>query len=597
MKCKFFQIPSHHLAIAVIALALALACPDAPRAAGTPSCVDHYWNEHFTISMEAGREFAGAEFSLWRYYLWEPMPASWFETSTGAAILRDFNRRGWKPQFVGGDFRLNEAGRRLLSLVEGNQPEDDMSPAYHEHRDEILSLLNHLEELRLQPESYRPAFEALIDQLAAEHGENPCVFLHEVLPSFLTAASPSGLPPAALPIRSGMARLYDDLFRAAARLEILMLEVAWSTPGYLEKAPWRLASINGGPVTVRPSLQHLEYERFKEAITYYYRLAIEKPWIEVRSKHSLRLGDTGGPVAALQKRLHVEEFYQGKITGKFDETTENAVKLFQRRHMLAPDGVAGRRTLDWLNTPFDQKALLIETALRLRSEEALPDSERYIRINIPRYSLEYISGEQTLALHRVIVGKAAGKKVKARGRMVGINHTPTLSSQVQRIVFNPRWCVTERIRKELDDNIEEDPDYLAKNRFVPLSSTYPWGEPRICQLPGPTNPLGQVKFEFPNPYAVFAHDTTARHLFQKARRDFSHGCVRVENPVELAKRLLEDDSNPAAEKVGDYLKLERQTFVNLRHPVPIIIEYVPVFLDSDGHVSFTGDPYGLFGKG
>jgi murein L,D-transpeptidase YcbB/YkuD len=153
------------------------------------------------------------------------------------------------------------------------------------------------------------------------------------------------------------------------------------------------------------------------------------------------------------------------------------------------------------------------------------------------------------------------------------------------LVFNPNWYISERIRLELGDDLDPSKGYIK------MSSVYSSGEPRIAQLPGPSNPLGQVKFEFPNSYAVFVHDTPKKHLFKRARRAFSHGCIRLENALDFAGLLLQDDGNSAAEKIDRYTGRRRQVFVELNEPVPIVVEYVPVSSNASGSVVFCGDPY------
>ena len=196
------------------------------------------------------------------------------------------------------------------------------------------------------------------------------------------------------------------------------------------------------------------------------------------------------------------------------------------------------------------------------------------------------------AVHRVIVGKAAGKKVKYQGRIIGENQTPTLTSSIQKVVFNPRWYLTDRIRKEIEGVAGADPAYLSKHGYVQVGSAN--SKSRLFQQPGPSNPLGRVKFEFPNGYAVFLHDTPKKQLFQRSRRDFSHGCVRVDKAMELAKMLLTDDENPAASKTEALLAGNKPQHIKLRTPIPIIIEYMPVAAMENGRVVFLGDVYGLF---
>jgi L,D-transpeptidase YcbB len=196
----------------------------------------------------------------------------------------------------------------------------------------------------------------------------------------------------------------------------------------------------------------------------------------------------------------------------------------------------------------------------------------------------------------VIVGKASGKKVKAQGRLIGENHTPTLVSKINQVIFNPRWYVSDRISLELDVEASKDPNYFDRLGYVRMASTYPWGAPRLYQRPGPYNPLGRVKFEFPNPYAVFLHDTPKKQLFLRARRDFSHGCLRLEGAVGFAQMLLKDDQHPTADKTDQYLADNQQKHIELQHPVPIVIEYAMASSDASGHIVFCGDPYSWFEK-
>jgi L,D-transpeptidase YcbB len=190
------------------------------------------------------------------------------------------------------------------------------------------------------------------------------------------------------------------------------------------------------------------------------------------------------------------------------------------------------------------------------------------------------------------VGKASGRKIKLNGRIVGENQTPPLSSTVQQVVVNPRWYINDRIWRELAGDVEDDPTFYERHGFGRAGGFYAGGAPRVFQEPGPSNPLGQVKFEFPNAYAVYVHDTPKKYLFARARRDFSHGCVRLENARSLAETILIDDQNQLAGKFKSLFDTRRTTYIKLNEPVPIVIEYVPVSTDETDHVIFCGDPYG-----
>ncbi len=205
---------------------------------------------------------------------------------------------------------------------------------------------------------------------------------------------------------------------------------------------------------------------------------------------------------------------------------------------MTPDGAVGQRTKEWLNVSFQEKARLIALAMKAVRQSPSRQYSRFIRINIPQFLLEYYKDGQLQEAHKIVVGKASGKKVKFRGRMVGENQTPTLTSAIEQMILNPRWYVSDRIRLELDAEAKSDPDWFTKHGYVSMTSHYPWGAPRLFQSPGPKNALGRVKFEFPNPYAVYLHDTPLKHLFARSRRDFSHGCIRVDKALELAETLL-----------------------------------------------------------
>jgi len=269
------------------------------------------------------------------------------------------------------------------------------------------------------------------------------------------------------------------------------------------------------------------------------------------------------------------------------------VKLFQTAHLLDPDGTIGQRTKDWLNVSFQEKTDLIADALKAARHSPSRAYDRFIRINIPQFILEYYKNGQLQEAHRIVVGKATGKKVKFRGKMVGENQTPTLNSSIEQIILNPRWYVSDRIRLELDVEAKSDPEWFTKHGYVNMNSHYPWGAPRVFQSPGPKNALGRVKFEFPNPYAVYLHDTPLKHLFARSHRDFSHGCIRVDKAIELAETLLKDDSSPYANKMKSVLDGSNQLFVKLSQPVPISIEYIPVVAAGSEHIVFVGDIYGI----
>ena len=159
------------------------------------------------------------------------------------------------------------------------------------------------------------------------------------------------------------------------------------------------------------------------------------------------------------------------------------MKQFQAAHLLDPDGAVGKQTQQWLNVSFQQKADLIAYAMKAERQSPSRAYSRFVRINIPQFVLEYYKDGQLQEAHKIVVGKEAGKNVKFRGKMVGENQTPTLTSAIEQIILNPRWYVSDRIRLELDAEAKSDPEWFTKHGYVSMSSQYPWGAPRLFKAP------------------------------------------------------------------------------------------------------------------
>ena len=381
---------------------------------------------------------------------------------------------------------------------------------------------------------------------------------------------------------------YQETFPAAAEVDIRLATAfflfAREMNPFLQKEEC-LKAISG-EVPLSRFFQDLEpttsnYEALISAYAKYRKLAAQGAQQRVGMLSRPRHGESGNHIRDLQKRLQQEDFYSGNITGVYDAETQRAVKEFQAAHQIDADGAVGQRTKAWLNVSMQEKAEMIALAIKAVRQSQTRTRSRFIRINIPQFLLEYYKDGRVQETHKIVVGKASGKKVKFRGRMVGENQTPTLTSAIEEVILNPRWYVSDRIRLELDAAAKSDPEWFTKHGYVSMSSQYPWGAPRLFQSPGPKNALGRVKFEFPNPYAVYLHDTPLKHLFARSRRDFSHGCIRVEKALELAETLLRDDANPYADKMKSILAGSKQVFVKLSQPVLISVEYIPAVVNGE----------------
>jgi murein L,D-transpeptidase YcbB/YkuD len=340
-----------------------------------------------------------------------------------------------------------------------------------------------------------------------------------------------------------------------------------------------------------------EYGRMKRQLALHRQIEHNGGWPMISKDNLPKKGATGEAVAALWKRLGLSgDLDTSKVrTAVFDDQIEAAVKKFQQRHGITPDGKINTETLVSLNQSVQSKIQLIE--LNMERIRWLPDSlgNTYALVNVPEYILKVFSkGKKDIDM-RVIVGKEYAS-------------TPVFSDTLEYIVFNPDWTVPLSIaQKEILPVLQKNPDYLEKNnmavyetwnekdtaaldpyatdwsQFTPETFNY-----RIVQKPGPQNPLGRVKFMLPNDLFIYLHDTPNDHLFKRKERSFSHGCIRLEQPFELAKYFLNWDD----EKINKQLEQEITTSVNLTKKWPVQIVYRTAWIDESGVLNFRDDIYG-----
>jgi murein L,D-transpeptidase YcbB/YkuD len=356
---------------------------------------------------------------------------------------------------------------------------------------------------------------------------------------------------------------------------------------------------------VEPRLR--QYGLVKRALQGYRLLAVEReltnlPALRVRS---VKPGEPYEGAAALRRLLvALGDLAHGDAgqAGLLDEATVAALRRFQERHGLAADGVLGRRTFAALTTPLAARAE--QLALALERWRWLPElSAPPIVVNIPQFRLLAAGGTDGPFQTDVIVGRANPAL-----------RTPAFTALLETVVFRPYWEVPRSIlENELLPRIRADLGYLARHDLEIVSATdagappvapsaqavlrLAAGELRLRQRPGEGNSLGLVKLVMPNPYSVYLHSTPERHLFEEARRTFSHGCIRVRDAIGLVEHVLRDepggwtrarieaamhDDSPA----GD----DRQ--VALAHPKPVLVVYGTAIVAPDGRVSFFEDVYG-----
>ena len=342
------------------------------------------------------------------------------------------------------------------------------------------------------------------------------------------------------------------------------------------------------------------YARLKEELIKYQTIAESGGWPRVPGGPKLQRGSRGNRVSILRQRLIISGDLASTAQEKpdiFDHDLELAVRKFQKRHGLKDDGRVGKSTLKDINVPVETR--IRQIALNMDRLRWLSDDigRTYIFVNIADFSLEVMEDEQPVMAMRIIAGKDEQRSC-------------VLSAKMTYLELNPFWRVPDSIAaKEILPQIKKEPGYLAQKNIKVFKDwkdnakeidpmLINWSRVRAGNLgykfrqePGPINPLGRIKFIFPNECEIYLHDTPARHLFGKARRDLSHGCIRVEKPVELATYLLRNKETWIQKKILAEIKKGKRQVVMLPEPVNVHIFYGTVWVDRDGVLQFRNDIY------
>lgn len=316
---------------------------------------------------------------------------------------------------------------------------------------------------------------------------------------------------------------------------------------------------------------------------------------------SISPGDRGPRVGALRARLialgdhetETESAQQDRLDGALVES----VRMFQKRHGLNADGIAGRRTFEALNASIEDRigqVMVNMERMRWLNREL---GRRHIVVNQADFTVKLYQDGETLFDERVVVGQAARHR------------TPEFIDEMQHLVFNPTWHLPRSIAtEEILPKLKADPLYLSKRnmRLVPTgggpppdalltdwtlysASDFPF---RVKQAPGSGNALGRVKFMFPNRFAIYLHDTPSKNLFNKDARAFSHGCIRVRDPMRLAELLLRPQEADPAAFIDRLLARGREATVRLAETVPVYLTYRTVWIADDGEAEYRDDIYG-----
>jgi murein L,D-transpeptidase YcbB/YkuD len=347
--------------------------------------------------------------------------------------------------------------------------------------------------------------------------------------------------------------------------------------------------------------QNIHYQALKAGLAVYDYLALTERWDAIDKGKTIRPGEQDSRIPMIRARLSVLAgiYTDTSLDLTYDADLEQKVRVFQDLHGLKEDGLIGRNTIAALNvTPAERIEQIRINMARWRWQDH-DFGDEYVLVNIANFSLHaYRDGKLQLNLP-VIVGQSQ-------------HQTPVFSDRIKYIEINPYWNLPTSIavNEELPE-LQKNPQYLVEKNIRLFSS---WQEDaveldstaidwtlvtpgkmagyKLRQEPGPTNALGQIKFVFPNHYAVYLHDTPAKNLFTENKRSFSHGCIRVSSPEKLASFLLsKNDSSWDVTKIRQLIDDGERKVLLLQQPMPVHLTYQTAWVDKIGRIHFNDDVY------
>jgi len=370
---------------------------------------------------------------------------------------------------------------------------------------------------------------------------------------------------------------------------------------YRDRADFLREIATGKPRDVMRALppQSQDYARLmKEKLRLEQVIALGD-WGAVVPAETLKPGQQGAAVVALRDRLIAMGYLDRSASRDFDARLQQAVQAFQSDHGLDPDGVVGASTMAALNMSAAGRLKSVIVAMERERWLVRDRGARHILVNLTDFSARILDADIVTFRTRAVVG------LNETGR-----RSPEFSDQMEYMVVNPTWHVPRSIAvKEYLPQMQRNPNaaghlrlYDSRGREVSRAAvdfgaysarSFPFA---IKQPPSERNALGLVKFMFPNKYNIYLHDTPQKALFDRDKRDFSHGCIRLQQPFDFAYALLsKQESNPEA-YFQSVLNTKRETYVYLDQPVPVHIIYRTAFTQAQGRIQYRGDVYGRDAK-
>lgn len=322
------------------------------------------------------------------------------------------------------------------------------------------------------------------------------------------------------------------------------------------------------------------YHSLKEQLANYVAINKKGAWDTITlAKTKYIVGKSFPEILKIKARLRATgEFAVNDTTAIYTPELEAAIKDYQSTHGITPDGKISSPLIRSMNVQVSERISQILVNMERMRWMPTKKEGKLIMVNIPQFTLRVTDGNSLVKEMAVVVGKEG--------------HTTTMfSDDLEQIVFSPYWNVPPSIVKnEILPAMENNSNYLASKNMEITSKG--GGIPEIRQRPGGENSLGRVKFLFPNSFNIYFHDTPAKSLFEKDNRAYSHGCIRLSDPVWMANYLLENSSEWTPEKIEAAMNKGVEQFVKLKHSVPVIITYYTAWVDDNKKINFREDIYG-----
>ncbi|MBB3063810.1 L,D-transpeptidase family protein [Limibacillus halophilus] len=441
---------------------------------------------------------------------------------------------------------------------------------------------------------------------ADEEGLDPTDYHSPAIQALLASAKVDLLAPLEIRLTQSLVRYGADL--NGGRLVPRQVDPElFVYPRDLDRYALLQAVAGGGDVSeILAGLapQDDSYRALKSVLARYRLLAAMGGWNKIGDGSTLDPGVRDDRVIALRTRLRTTGELRVADEGipddprLYDATLQRAVERFQANHGLGVDGRVGKNTLAHLNTSVEARVQQILANLERERWVAGKPVGRHLAVNLADFTLRLYDEGREVFTSKVVIGTP-------------YNRTPVFRRDMTYLEINPFWNVPPSIAgKELLPKIRKNPAYLEENGYELFSSwsdsatlvdphTVDWGAVtagrfpyKIRQKPGIDNALGRIKFMLPNEFNIYLHDTPAKALFSRAERSFSHGCVRVDKPIDLAVAVLQDEATWNRELVVAAIEKGERRVVSLAKPLPVQIDYQTAWVNDAGVLQFRGDVYG-----